>query len=185
MDKELSDECLMLNYAKGDAAAFELLYRKHKGPVYRYMFRLCHNEAIAEELFQELWMKLIKARGNYIASAKFTTYLYKMAHHLFIDHYRKQNVRIIEDSLIDVDEIKTAGGSINDPENQLHSSRSLDKITEILATLPREQREVFLLREETGMTVTEIAGVVGINNEAVKSRLRYAIAKLRAGLSDE
>jgi len=100
MDKDTSDEDLMLRYATGDVAAFEALYVRHKGPVYRYMLNLCRNEAVAEELYQEVWMKLIKAREKYQVKAKFTTYLYKLAHNQFIDHYRKQNVRIVEDQSV-------------------------------------------------------------------------------------
>jgi RNA polymerase sigma-70 factor (ECF subfamily) len=187
MDKDTPDEELMLSYATGNAAAFEILYLRHKGPVYRYMLRLCRNEAVAEELFQEVWMKLIKAKDDYVASAKFTTYLYKLAHNLFIDHYRKQTVRIVEDLSVEVDDIEHGQEqeSANNPEYLTQTHQTMDKLTSLLETLPNEQREVFLLREEAGMTVSEIAEIVGINAEAAKSRLRYAIAKLRSGLSSE
>jgi len=185
MDSNHSDEDLMLQYVAGDAVAFENLYTRHKGPVYRYMLRLCRNEAVAEELFQEVWMKLIKARENYIASAKFTTYLYKLAHNLFIDYYRKQNVRIVEDPSVEVDDAEYEQGTANDPEHLTQTNQTMDKLIILLETLPNEQKEVFLLREEAGMTISEIAETVGINNEAAKSRLRYAIAKLRSGLSSE
>jgi RNA polymerase sigma-70 factor, ECF subfamily len=182
MDKNTPDEDLMLSYATGDAAAFEVLYLRHKGPVYRYMLRLCRNEAVAEELFQEVWMKLIKARENYVATAKFTTYLYKLAHNQFIDHYRKQTVRIVEDQSVDADDV---GQTAYNPEQQVQINQVMDKLAELVEALPNEQREVFLLREEAGMSLPEIAETIGINNEAAKSRLRYAIAKLRSGLSDE
>ena len=185
MDSSLSDEELMLAYAVGDTAAFESLYLKHKGPVYRYMLKLCHNEAVAEELYQEVWMKLIKARENYQMKAKFTTYLYKLAHNQFIDHYRKQNVRIVEDQSIKVDEVEADQLSKNNPEKQTQTNQAINKLSELLQALPNEQREVFLLREEAGMSVPEIAETLGIKQEAAKSRLRYAINKLRTGLNEE
>jgi RNA polymerase sigma-70 factor, ECF subfamily len=185
MDNDVSDESLMLSYATGDAAAFEILYLRHKGPVYRYMLNLCRNEAIAEELFQDVWMKLINARENYQVKAKFTTYLYKLAHNQFIDHYRKQNVRIVVDQSVEVDEFEQEGSSKNNPEKQTQTNQVLDKLSILLNELPNEQREVFLLREEAGMSVPEIAETLGINQEAAKSRLRYAINKLRTGLNDE
>jgi len=185
MDSSLSDEELMLAYATGDAAAFESLYLKHKGAVYRYMLKLCRNEAVAEELYQEVWMKLIKARENYQVKAKFTTYLYKLAHNQFIDHYRKQNVRIVEDQSIEVDDVEPGQLSANNPEKQTQTSQAINKLSELLDALPNEQREVFLLREEAGMSMPEIAETLSINTEAAKSRLRYAINKLRAGLSGE
>lgn len=185
MDKNTSDESLMMSYASGDATAFEVLYLRHKGPVYRYMLKLCRNEAIAEELFQEVWMKLIKARESYVASAKFTTYLYKLAHNQFIDHYRKQAVRIVEDNSVEVNATEHENQEANNPEKQIHTNQLMDRIKKALSELPNEQCEVFLLREEAGMSVPEIAETIGINNEAAKSRLRYAIAKLRSALSEE
>ncbi len=171
-----SDEALMLRYAEGDASAFEVLYLRHKGPVYRYMLKLCHNEAIAEELFQEVWMKLINARENYVVSAKFTTYLYRLAHNHFIDHYRKQNIRIVPEQS---DEAIEVTDTDCDPEQQVQMEQTIDRFNQILNSLPQEQREVFLLKEETEMNLQEIAETIGINYEAAKSRLRYAINKLK------
>jgi RNA polymerase sigma-70 factor, ECF subfamily len=185
MDNDVSDENLMLSYASGDAAAFETLYVRHKGSVYRYMLNLCRNEAVAEELFQEVWMKLINARESYQVKAKFTTYLYKLAHNQFIDHYRKQNVRIVSEPSVEVEEIEQDQSSNNNPEKQAQTNQAIDRLSELVASLPNEQREVFLLREEAGMNVPEIAETLGINQEAAKSRLRYAIGKLRTGLSEE
>lgn len=185
MDNDVSDESLMLSYASGDTAAFEVLYLKHKGSVYRYMLNLCRNEAVAEELFQEVWLKLINARESYQVKAKFTTYLYKLAHNQFIDHYRKQNVRIVVDQSVAVDDVEQAQVSQNNPEKQTETNQTINRLSELLESLPNEQREVFLLREEAGMSVPEIAETLGINQEAAKSRLRYAINKLRTGLSDE
>jgi RNA polymerase sigma-70 factor (ECF subfamily) len=185
MDKDTSDESLMLSYATGDAAAFEVLYLRHKGAVYRYMLNLCRNEAIAEELYQEVWMKLIKSRESYQVKAKFTAYLYKLAHNQFIDYYRKQNVRVVEDQSVELDDVEPDQLSRNNPEKQAQTNQTINKLSELLDSLPNEQREVFLLREESGMSVPEITETLGINQEAAKSRLRYAISKLRTGLSDE
>ncbi len=185
MDNDVSDENLMLSYASGNAAAFEVLYVRHKGSVYRYMLNLCRNEAVAEELYQEVWMKLINARESYQVKAKFTTYLYKLAHNQFIDHYRKQNVRIVVDQSVEVEDVEQDHLSKGNPEKQAQTIQTINKLSELIASLPNEQREVFLLREEAGMSVPEIAETLGINQEAAKSRLRYAISKLRAGLSEE
>lgn len=185
MDKDTSDESLMLGYAAGDAVAFETLYRRHKGPVYRYMLKLCRHEAVAEELFQDVWMKLINARESYVASAKFTTWLYKLAHNQFIDHYRKQTVRIVEDHSTDIDDMEHDQQSKSNPEQQVRVEQSIDQFTKLLDALPNEQREVFLLKEEAGMSIADIAETIGINHEAAKSRLRYAITKLRSGLNQE
>jgi len=171
-----SDEVLMQRYSEGDIAAFEELYTRYKAPVYRYMLKLCRNEAIAEELFQEVWVKLINARQNYIVSAKFTTYLYKLAHNHFIDYYRKQNIRIVPEQSDETEEFIDTNCN---PEQQLQMEQTIEQFNQILNSLPQEQREVFLLKEETGMSLQEIAGTIGVNYEAAKSRLRYAINKLR------
>jgi RNA polymerase sigma-70 factor, ECF subfamily len=185
MDNDTSDESLMMSYAAGDASSFEVLYLRHKAPVYRYMLNLCRNEAIAEELYQEVWMKLINAREKYQVKAKFTTYLYKLAHNQFIDHYRKQNVRIVVDQSVEIDDVEQEKSQKNNPEKQAQTIQTINQLSQLLDTLPNEQREVFLLREEAGMSVPEIAETLGINQEAAKSRLRYAVNKLRTGLSEE
>src|ERR1700693_3877138 len=83
-----SDEDLMLAYAAGDAAAFDALYSRHKGGVYRYLLRQCRQPGIADELFQDVWMNLIRARASYAPTAKFTTWLYRLPHNPLIGHYR-------------------------------------------------------------------------------------------------
>jgi RNA polymerase sigma-70 factor (ECF subfamily) len=84
-----ADEDLMLDYAAGDAAAFDTLYERHKGGVYRYLVRQCGNAGTADELFQDVWMNVIRSRATYVPSAKFTTWLYRIAHHRLIDHWRQ------------------------------------------------------------------------------------------------
>ena len=90
MDNAAPDEELMTRYRDGDARAFEVLYTRHKGPLYRYLLRQCGAAALAEELFQDVWMNLIRTRERYEARAKFTTWLYTLAHHRVIDHHRRQ-----------------------------------------------------------------------------------------------
>ncbi|NBR29496.1 MAG: sigma-70 family RNA polymerase sigma factor, partial [Betaproteobacteria bacterium] len=86
-----SDEELMERYRDGDAGAFDLLYARHKGAVYRYMLRQCGDRGVAEELYQDVWMNLIRARAGYAVTAKFTTWLYRLAHNRLIDHYRSRS----------------------------------------------------------------------------------------------
>ena len=176
-----SDETLMLRYAEGDTTAFEILYSRHKGSVYRYMLKLCHNEAVAEELFQEVWMKLINARKSYVVSAKFTTYIYRLAHNHYIDHYRKQNIRIVTEQS---NELVDAIDPDCNPEQQVQMEQTINRFNQVLNELSQEQREVFLLKEETEMSLHEIAETIGINYETAKSRLRYAINKLRTVINE-
>src|SRR5581483_459483 len=87
-----SDQSLMLAYRAGDAAAFDVLYARHKGGVYRYLLRHCSNAGTADELFQDVWMSVIRVRESYEPTAKFTTWLYRIAHNRVIDHWRAQGI---------------------------------------------------------------------------------------------
>lgn len=183
MNTARSDEELMSGYRDGDAGAFEMLYERFKGPLYRYFLRQCRIPAVAEELFQDVWLNLVRARARYEARAKFATYLFHLAHNRLIDHYRRQAnglpVSYADDaSLEDVPDGRQLAA-----ETRLDLKRQAARLKELIGQLPEAQREAFLLREETGLSVTDIADVTGVNAETAKSRLRYAVAKLRHGLA--
>ncbi len=181
---EDADENLMLRYRNGDAHAFELLYQRHKGPLYRYILRQCGIATVAEELFQDVWMSLIRARERYSVQAKFTTYIYRMAHNRIIDYYRKQSHGIPasfeDDDCPDLDTV--SGGAHHNPEQIVSSREQIERLQETINTLPEAQREVFLLHEEGGLGINEIAEVINVNPETAKSRLRYAVKKLRTAI---
>src|SRR5881394_1061675 len=90
-----SDEEQMLAYAGGDAAAFERLHAKHKGPLYRYVLRSVKGRGEAEELFQDIWMKVVEAASRYTPQARFTTWLYTVAHHRLVDHWRARGLAVV------------------------------------------------------------------------------------------
>lgn len=186
MARDASDEDLMLRYRDGDAAAFEALYARHKGGLYRYILRQCGNWAHAEELFQEVWMSLIRARNRYRVEAKFATYLYRVAHNRVIDYYRREKGRVPfsfdEEDCAGAENI--AAGETDQPERQAAGREQAARLLEALARLPEAQREAFLLHEEGGLSVEEIAAATGVDREAAKSRLRYALAKLRESLRE-
>ena len=181
MDESSSNEELMLAYRAGDARAFELLYARHKGPLYRYMLRSTGPAAVVEELFQDVWMSVIRARQRYEVHAKFTTWLYRLAHNRLVDHYRRGRLGA---AMADEDAIEGAADEpFREPDNELDRRRLRGEIIEQLALLPHVQREVFLLRHETGLSLNDIAEVTGVDIETAKSRLRYALAKLRRALA--
>ena len=183
---DLTDEELMLAYRDGDAHAFEQLYLKHKGGLYRYFLRKCGNASIAEELFQDVWMKLINARERYEVKAKFATWLYQLAHNHFIDHYRKHSISASMNQNFQDDELENIpAGNNQQPEQQAEFQQQMETMLQLISELPDEQREAFLLREEAGMSLAEIAEVTGVNIETAKSRLRYAVNRLRKGLIND
>jgi len=174
------DSALMLRYQDGDVAAFEILYRRHKDAIYRYLLRLCGHRDTAEDIFQEVWGKIVKARSSYRPTAKFTTFLYRVAHNCFIDHLRRNK--------------RHAGNATLEPELHSDQGETLELATErslarermelALKTLPDEQRDAFLLSEEGGLSIDQIASVTGCNRETAKSRVRYAIGKLRKAIDE-
>ena len=172
----------MLMYKNGDASAFENLYLRHKGPVYRYVLRHCSDKSIAEELFQDIWMKLINARERYEVKAAFNTYLYQIAHNRIIDHFRKAKTGSFEANDSEIDLLQSR--QQDQPEIHSEIQQQNQKILDCIAKLPADQREVFLLKEEAGMSIQAIAETMGINAETAKSRLRYAVKKLRQALDE-
>ena len=180
MEPAAEDTALMLRYKDGDVAAFETLYRRHNDALYRYLLRLCRHRDNADDIFQEVWGKIIKAADRYRPTAKFTTFLYRVAHNCFIDHVRRNKRH-------------TKAGDL-DPETHAHPGEAPDAAAErslarerlqlALQELPDEQRDVFLLHEEAGLSIDEIAAITGCNRETAKSRLRYATGKLRAAIDE-
>ena len=180
MDRAVEDSALMLRYRDGDVAAFEALYRRHNDALYRYLLRHCRHRATAEDIFQEVWGKIIKARESYRPTAKFTTYLYRVAHNCFIDYLRR-NRRHAQTANVEPDSQPDTGES---PDMLVERSLARRRLDAALQTLPDEQRDVFLLHEEAGLNLEQIASVTGSNRETVKSRLRYAVKKLRAAIDE-
>ncbi len=180
----------MLAYAKGDAAAFDLLYARHKVAVYRFFIRQNLTTAVAEELCQDTWFKLINNRTSYQANALFTTYLFTIARRIAIDHTQKKSVLFekqqSEDGLSNFESNKPQQMVENNHSPQLDATTHQALATALkqqIAALPYDQREVFLLKQEAGFSIDDIARITFQNKEKVKSCWRYALQKLRKGLS--
>jgi RNA polymerase sigma-70 factor (ECF subfamily) len=174
------DSALMLRYVDGDTAAFETLYRRHNDALYRYLLRLCRHRATAEDVFQDVWGKIIKARSNYRPTAKFTTFMYRVAHNCFIDHIRRNKRHSNSLEL----EPELHADTSESPETITERELAKERLTLALGELPEEQRDAFLLHEEAGLSIDQIASVTGSNRETAKSRLRYAVNKLRAAIEE-
>jgi len=179
MHDEISDENLMMSYCNGDADAFEALYQRHKGPLYRFVLRQC-GQAFVEELFQDIWLKVINSRMSYQVKSSFKTWLYHLARNRVIDHYRRQNIRPLNNNSDKLSSI--SGAEQVQPENRLETDNQHDLLMNAISALPAEQKEVFLLKQEAGLSIDDIAKTTGVTHEAAKSRLRYAINKLREQL---
>lgn len=180
MMEALEDTALMLRYRDGDVKAFEILYRRHNQSLYRYLLRMSRDRDAAEDLYQEVWKSIIGSRERYQVTAKFTTFLYRVAHNAFID-YARRNKRYSSAGNHDPDSNIHAGDEPEEAAEKLLLRRRLDLA---LLNLPEEQRDAFLLHEEACLGLDTIALITGVTRETVKSRLRYANRKLKTALMD-
>jgi RNA polymerase sigma factor (sigma-70 family) len=173
-----SDEALMKQYAHGDVAAFDILYRRHEMRVWRYLERHTGNRATADELMQEVWFAVARDAARYVPSARFTTWLFTIAHHRMIDAIRVRR----QESSLDPDALSA------DPRSgPLAAAISMDQAKALLGAvsqLPEEQRDAFLLQMEGDLGIEEIAAITASSFETTKSRLRYARTKLRELLKE-
>jgi RNA polymerase sigma-70 factor (ECF subfamily) len=178
------DAQLMLAYARGEMRAFETLYARHRGALYRYLTRQARDGEIANDLFQEVWSRVIVNRSRYEPRAKFRTFLFTLAHNCFIDHCRRTKSRptgLRIEEADDADLLPAAEDT--QPDTAVSRDETSRRYRAALATLPAEQRDVYLLHEESDLSLEEIARITGVGTETAKSRLRYAVAKLKAALS--
>ena len=180
-----TDENLMLRFGRGEAAAFEFLYQRHESRVFRYLHRNVRNEATANDLMQEVWFAVVRGAAKYQPSAKFTTWLFTIAHNRMVDMIRANHRLQSLDAGDDADPEaltpleRLADAAQLEPPAQVQSQNEAAALLNAVAQLPAEQRSAFLLQAEGDLSVEEIAAATGSSFETVKSRLRYARAKLR------
>jgi RNA polymerase sigma-70 factor (ECF subfamily) len=184
---EGSDEQLMLAYQQGDTRAFETLLTRHEKGLYGFAFRMLGDSMLAEEVVQESFLRVIQSASRYRAKASFRNYLYRIARNLCVDLLRKRP-REPRTPDLDAGSPGTPEGIPNGnpgPENNVGAAQLRSAFRRALATLPDEQREAFLLKEVRGMKLQDVAAVTGANLNTVKSRLRYALTRLREHLTGQ
>ncbi|MBN8225740.1 MAG: RNA polymerase sigma factor [Xanthomonadales bacterium] len=175
------DEALMLAWAGGDARAFETLYQRHRGPLFRFLLGQLRDRPLAEEIYQDVWQRVIAARAGWRPEAAFSTWLYRIAHNRLNDHWRAQRHR--PPAPADADLRTAALADPDDPESLAGDEQTRRRLQQALDELPQEQREAVLLRLQQELSLEEIGTITGVGRETVKSRLRYALDKLRARLN--
>jgi RNA polymerase sigma-70 factor (ECF subfamily) len=185
-----SDEHLMLAFKAGDARAFGTLVGRHRQAVYLFILRYVGHRHRAEDLLQETWLKVVRSSTDYEPRARFTTWVYTIARNVCVDSSRKETYRKAEslDAPVGPDgEGASLGDHLPDgvgpsPEREAHNLKLRPVLSAALLSLPAEQREVFLLREYQGLGFKEVAEVTQVNENTVKSRMRYALEGLRRRL---
>lgn len=184
----------MLAFKSGDARAFSTLVTRHRGSVFNFILRYTNHRQRAEDLLQETWLKVVRSAGEYQPKARFTTWVFTIARNLCVDSARKESYRKTDslDAPVgagDDADGRALGETVADhdgasPDRAAHNVRLRPMIERALQSLPDEQREVFLLREYHGVGFKEIADVTGVNENTVKSRMRYALEGLRKKLAE-
>lgn len=185
----LSDERLVLAYREGDAASFEVLFHRYRGPLFNFLLRRVRNRASAEELYQDVWTKVIERSGEFRGDSKFATWLYRIARNACIDHTRRMKHR--SHASADAASPGSAEPMIERVANPGPSTETLaegavlrERVARAVEALPSDQQEVFLLRQLQGLGFAEIAEVVDAPLNTVKSRMRYALERLQQELGD-
>jgi len=184
-----SDELLLATYRDGDSRAFETLLVRYRGPIFNFLLRSARDRGRAEELYQDVWMKVIERCDEFRGDAKFSTWLYTIVRNLCIDHQRKMKFR--GHASLDAPHPRSGQpigervSSFGPSTEQLASGGLVrERIARAVEELPEEQREVFLLRQLQGLAFKEISEVVGAPVNTVKSRMRYALERLQHVLID-
>ena len=185
----LSDETLMLSYRDGDLAAFSELYRRHRLGLYRFVSWRSPRQDWVDEIVQDCWAGLHGARARYQPQAAFRTYLYQIAHNRLLDLLRQKQAVLASEMATDGDDATfqhladDAQGQAS-PEQQLEEKRRFASLHAAIRSLPSEQKEALILQQFNELSLDEIADVTAVPIETVKSRLRYAMQKLRAQLKN-
>lgn len=180
-----SDEELMAAYQQGDVTAFDVLLGRHKNGVYNFLYRNMGQEENAEEGFQEIFSRVIKSAASYKPSAKFSTWLYTIARNYCIDHSRKEKWRqttSLSEKVGDAEDLKLEdqiADETQNPEKDRNQKNLGEVVEQLLSKMNPDQKEVFLMREQSNIAFDDIAKIVGATTSTVKSRMRYALAFLR------
>jgi RNA polymerase sigma-70 factor (ECF subfamily) len=176
-----TDDQLMLHYVRGEKGAFDELYARYKQPLYNYLYRNCGDRTMVDELYQNVWLRVLAAAKRYKNTGRFRSWLFTLAHNCLVDYYRQAEKHTsyfvaLEPAI----ERNSSNGILT--ETQISDLELQQSINQSIANIPAEQREAFCLREEAGFSIKEIALIQGVTQEAAKSRLRYAYKKLRQDL---
>lgn len=171
-----TDDDLMLAFAGGASGAFEVLYERYRKPLYRYLYHAVGDKAAADDLYQDVWSRIIASRDRFHRGNGFKRWAFRIAHNRLVDHWRALG----RQPGIEADALDTLPGADRDsPDRTLERGQQAESLHAALMQLPTEQREAFLLQQEAGLSLDDIAERESVGRETIKSRLRYAVGKLR------
>ncbi len=186
--EHLDDANLLAQYASGNMRAFEALLQRHRRPLFNFLLRSVRDTDRAEDLLQEVLLRVVQNASSFQGQAKFTTWMYTIARNLCVDHARKMSHR--RHASLDNTQGRDSSplhekiqADQPGPERLAVAPALQERIARADEALPEEQREVFLMRQLHGLAFGEIASVIGVSENTIKSRMRYALERLQEALA--
>ena len=179
---ELNDNELVQRFIDGDQNSLEILIYRHKNRVYSYILLIVKNQELAEDIFQETFIKVIRSlkRGKYVENGKFISWVLRISHNLIIDHFRKEKLQgTVSNDSLEVDVFNSQRFSDDTIEDQLVTTQILKEVKELVKELPEDQQQVIYMRHYMDMSFKEIADQTGVSINTALGRMRYALINLR------
>lgn len=177
-----NDNELVQQFIKGDQNSLEILINRHKSRVFSYILLIVKNKELAEDIFQETFIKVIRSlkKGKYIENGKFVSWVLRISHNLIIDHFRKEKLKgTISNDNSDVDIFNSQKFSEDTIEDQMVMSQILNEVKDLVQELPEDQQQVIYMRHYMGMSFKEIADQTGVSINTALGRMRYALINMR------
>ena len=179
---KLTDHELVKQFVDGEQSSFEILVNRHKDKVYTYIFLMVKNDHLANDIFQETFIKVVKSLnlGKYQENGKFISWVIRIAHNLIIDHFRKEKqMKTFSNDEYETDIFNSSKFSDNNVEEDIIQEQIKTDVRKLLDYLPEEQKEVILLRHFVGLSFKEIADQTDVSINTALGRMRYALINLR------
>ncbi len=185
--KKMTDEQLVVVYAEGNNSAFDILINRHRTNVYSYIYFIVRNRELAEDIFQETFVKAIITikQGRYTENGKFRAWISRIAHNLIIDNFRQEkNEQTISNDDCEIDLFNNSKLSDGTVEDMMVKDQILSDVKKLIEYLPDNQKEVLVLRYYQDLSFKEIADITGVSINTALGRMRYAILNMRR-MADE
>lgn len=178
----LNDNELVQRFVAGDHESLETLITRHKSRVYSYILLIVKNQELAEDIFQDTFIKVIRSlkRGKYVENGKFVSWVLRISHNLIIDHFRKEKLKgTISNDSTEVDIFNSQKFSEDTVEDKMVHSQILSEVKDLIQELPEDQQQVIYMRHYMDLSFKDIAEQTGVSINTALGRMRYALINLR------
>jgi len=178
----LNDNELVQRFIAGDQNSLEILIQRHKGRVFSYILLIVKKHELAEDIFQETFIKVIRSlkKGKYTENGKFVSWVLRISHNLIIDHFRKEKLKgIVSNDSLDIDIFNSQKFSEDTIEDQMVNTQILSEVKDLIQELPEDQQQVIMMRHYLDLSFKEIAEQTDVSINTALGRMRYALINLR------